>query len=206
MSPSGRDLPPSSDDERRLASRRSASDDRSVNRGEPFALAALLACAPACGKIAPEAPPVDAPVHAVTYAGVIATVPPVGFGGDPYCHYTMTLTNVAITLQLDDAGGETHVISGTAMAHEIEAVVPPCPYGATPARDASFTFVSQMAASASEFLVFDGAPGDSPVVDLGVTLQTGDGGYLATFEFHRADLGPPLDWDVFAMAQLTAQP
>lgn len=175
-----------------------------MNRWQRFATAGLLACAPSCAKVDSPPPSVDAPVQTTSYHGTIATVPAVTFGGDPYCNYTMTLSQVAITLQLQ--GDATHVLSGTATAHETEGVVVPCPFGATPASDASFTFTSQTAASGGEFLVFDGAPGDSPVVSLGVTLQSSGGGYIATFEFHRNDLGPPLDWDVFATTQLTAQP
>jgi hypothetical protein len=174
-----------------------------VARLRLLALAASAASLGACGKVA-ATDGVDAPGHETIYTGAIATVPPVTFGGGSFCSYTITLSQVAIAVHMRDS--DAGVVSATATVHEVEAIVPPCPFGATPPSDASFTFASEMHVATSLFLAFDGAPGDSPVVTLGVTLQHSDGGFAATLEFHRSDLGPPLDWDVFTTTQLTPLP
>lgn len=172
-----------------------------------------MVCAAACGEVdrsgpvdAPGTPDADVPR---TYRGTTDQVPPVTFGGMPYCMYTITLKQLEIELGLLSSGQPT---TGRVQNLNVEAVIPStvpnCPptLEVIPPNIAVYNFESAMPGTGGTTITFKGAAGNQPPADLTVELSSVGSAFQARLGFHRNNQPPPLDWSVIATVSLSALP
>jgi len=173
---------------------------------------AVALCAAACGEVdraqTDAAVVPDAPT-ARTYKGSMDMVPPVTFGGLPYCTYTITLKQLQVELGILPSSGKA--VSGRVQDLNVEAVIPsttpncPADLEVILPNIATYTLQAANPSSNGQTLTFTGAAGNMPPADLTVELSSVGSAYQARLGFHRNNQGPPLDWSVIATVSLSVQ-
>jgi hypothetical protein len=168
-------------------------------------------CAGACGTVARE-PPVDGAVGdrpsgetPTMYTGTTAQTSAIGFGGTPYCKYTITLKMLDIELGILPSSKQ--VITGHVQDLNVEAVVPttpPCAFGPADPSIANYNFTAATQTSKGMMLTFQGAAANAPAATLMINLMPAGTMYSAALSFHRTDEPPPLDWSVAVTLPLSA--
>jgi hypothetical protein len=176
----------------------------------------LVLCAAACGSVAGPPPAVDGAVEPADaaidappprmYRGTLAETAAVGFGGLPYCHYTITLKQLSIEVEILPGG---QVNTGRAQALNVEAVVvstmPNCPANTPviPPNIATYTFQSAKPITGGMQLTFKGGSTNNPGVNLVVDLAAAGTGFQARLAFQRFDQPAVLNWSVVAMLSMS---
>lgn len=136
---------------------------------------------------------------ATTYLGTVAETPPVTFGGDPYCEYTIALKDIRIEVTALDTG---EVLGAVVKNSVFETSVPPCPHAPMDPADQSFALTTATPTALGVSLAFEGAGTNRPRTALAIDLVKVDGGWEASGAWKRTDQPPPLDWEVKAKTQL----
>ncbi len=152
---------------------------------------------------APSAPPADAGVPATTWSGALPSSATVGFGGDPYCSYRITLKRIATEVTANEAG---KVLGATVTAQAIEEAVAPCPHAAMPANDHAYE-LSSWTVLASGVTRIELAPKatNHPAASLVLEADLRMPAPEATLAWHRTDVSAPLDWRVNAKLTVLAK-
>ena len=170
--------------------------------------AAVLAVSIAgCGQV--NATPTDATSRDApdqtppkTFHALLDATPATPFGGDPYCKYTITLKQLDVAISVKASG---QVESATIQDLNVEAVVPPCPYGPADPSIAKYSLDAAKPISGGTQLTFKGDATNAPAVMLTVDLQPLATLYMAKLAFLRTDQQPPLAWNVAVMMTLSPQ-
>jgi hypothetical protein len=176
---------------------------------------AVALCAAACGEVGQSGPGdggIDGPPRdggtPRTFMGTMDEVPPVTFGGAPYCTYKITLKQLQVEIGILPSG---QVATGHVQDLNVESVVPSttpnCPpdYGVIPPNIASYTFQSASASASGMTLTFTGGASNMPPADLTIELSSVGAAYQARLGFHRSNTVAPLDWSVIATVSLSTQ-
>lgn len=149
---------------------------------------------------ASPSPGVEAGAPSSHFTGSLAATATADFGGSPYCKYRITLKQVAVDVAFDGAG---EVIGGSVSNLAVEESVPPCPNATVPPNIHKYT-----AASASKLpsggvrIVLGPDHENQPKASLVLEGDFRGGTAQGSFEWHRTDQGPPLDWRVTAKIPL----
>ena len=160
----------------------------------------------ACGAVAdpglPDAPRVPGDGMPTIYRGMLNDVPPVTFGGGPFCMYTITLRQIDIQTTVQSSG---QVTDAEARNLNIETAVPPCPFDPLDPTIATYTFASMTTTPEGILVALDPAPTNAPIGVLRLQLTKSGATFLAHFEYDRTDAAPPLDWLVVGSLVLLPQ-
>jgi len=147
-----------------------------------------------------DASPVDAGAQARHFTGTLATTPATGFGGSPYCKYTITLKQIDVDITLSGAG---NVAAASVTDLAVEADVLPCP---NPPQDPSiqkFTLASSLKLPTGGLhLELAPDPANHPAASLVIEGDFSGDHVTASLEWHRTDQQPPLDWLVTSSVPL----
>lgn len=137
---------------------------------------------------------VDAGVQARHFTGMLAMTATTGFGGSPYCKYTITLKQIAVDVVLNAAGD---VASASVTDLAVEADVQPCP---NPPQDPAihkYSLASSLRLPAGGLhLELAPDPANHPTASLVLEGDFSGDHVSASLEWHRTDQDPPLDWRV----------
>jgi hypothetical protein len=144
-------------------------------------------------------PASDAKSGATTYEGRIIETPPVKFGGEGFCEYTVVFKDVVIQVASLTTG---EVIAASERHSSVEAVVPPCPHNPIAPNTHSFTLTSSAATDGGVRLTFKAGPANEPEASFVVDLVRNGSGFTASMVWKRIDIGPPFDWEVKATTSL----
>lgn len=135
-----------------------------------------------------------------TLSGGVASVPPVTFGGPPFCMYTVTLKQ--LSLEIDLRGGQA--VAARTQHLGVEETVPPCTFEPQPPSISRYTLDSATGSAERLTLTMRGDPANAPTTSLTIELTSVGDAHEATLGWKRIDQGPPLDWAV--IAKLTLSP
>ena len=144
-------------------------------------------------------PPPPAP-GAYTYRAEVTETPPVKFGGDPFCEYTITLKDIVLEVAALDSG---EVVSATEQHDAVEKTVTSCSQPTIPINRHSYTLLRTKPDAGSTELEFSAGSSNKPKTSLVVELARSADGFVATATWKRIDIGPPLDWQVKLTMTLT---
>lgn len=141
-----------------------------------------------------DASPIDAGSQARHFTGTLATTPASGFGGSPYCKYTITLKQISVDITLTGAG---NVAAASVTDLAVEADVPPCPNPPQEPVIHTFTLASSLKLpSGGLHLELAPDPANRPAASLVLEGDFSGDHVSASLEWHRTDQQPPLDWRV----------
>jgi hypothetical protein len=148
------------------------------------------ASSPSSGTPAGSAAPVQKP--SLTWTGSITKSDPVKFGGNPYCDYTVELSDVHVSVTLDTNGNiqASHVTS--VMTESTTSACPYSPLGTLPLVYAASGTNKGLSSTSTVT-----AGPNVPVSTLSITGTMTDPGKMhAKLVFHRTDAADSLNWTV----------
>ncbi len=161
------------------------------------------ASAPEAAPSAIDASPVDAGeagAAARHFTGTLAATVAKGFGGSPYCKYTITLKQIDVDVTLTGAGD---AVGASVTDLGVEANVPPCPNAPSDPSIQKYTLASSLRLpSGGLHLELAADPANRPAATLVVEGDFSGDHVSASAEWHRTDQQPPLDWRVTATVPL----
>lgn len=138
-----------------------------------------------------------------TFAGTLATTATVPFGGGGFCKYDITLRDVAIEIELSEAG---EVTRATVRDLAVERALDGCPHAPMDPSIQDFTLKSTAVTTTGTRIELTGAKSNRPATSLVVDLAQAGAAYTATATWKRTDQTAPLAWSVTAKATLTTKP
>jgi hypothetical protein len=156
--------------------------------------ASIPETAPAMTDASPA--PADAGAPARHFTGTLAASAVTGFGGSPYCKYTITLKQIDVDVTVNAAGG----LAGASVTDlAVEANVQPCPNAPADPTVQKYTLASSLKLPTGGLhLELAPDPANHPSASLVLEGDFGGDHVMASLEWHRTDQQPPLDWRVTA--------
>jgi hypothetical protein len=152
-------------------------------------------------------PPGQGPVGlSGAWSGSVAATAVVEFGGPPYCYYTVQLTNIASSVQVN--AGTVSAARVTAL--HTEQAIRGCPYAPLAPQTHTYTLNSATVTDHHVAIRYDAAPANAPTAALDFVGDiSADGHSIAgTFTWQRVDQAsaPNLEWRVTADMTMAAAP
>lgn len=145
------------------------------------------------GAPAPAPEPTD-----TIWRGTLAKTPTVVFGGNGYCTYKVTYTDITMKLVMSQDG----VVKSSEVIGRMMEEAPDCPHPTIPNNLNTFNFMGDSRAGLDVSL--KGIDSNKPKSNLAFEGATDVNNTISgTIRIHRTDIGNPFDWTVVANIKLT---
>lgn len=136
----------------------------------------------------------------VENGGTLESLPPVRFGGGPYCTYEVTLSDISVSARI--AGRTVEAL--TVQNKVTERVVGECEFPAAPPSEQRFTLPAP--ARDGDVMQLQGAADNQPKADMTVVITANERGPVASIRWTRNDVPAPVAWEAKATVQLEPEP
>jgi hypothetical protein len=151
------------------------------------------------GTVAPVANPTPTPTD-VVWAGSLAKVGPVAFGGSPYCAYAVTFTNLRVSIVVNR--------SSQIKSAEVKAVVTETSVdctGVIPVHEQTYLYATTQPTEAT-VVTLAAMSTNKPRAEGTLTTSTEEGGLRAKLRLHRIDQVDALNWTLETTVDLSPLP